>query len=323
MGLYIRRKIKKMRALLTVLIICMHISMHSQNEKKIYTEDIDNFWAAYDIILELDNFNDKLKIINELYIDKGTIGLKSFMKLRSYNDTLWVKLIDDLPKFWNSIRPNTLKVKEKSKDIEKSVIKLNQIYPELKDAKMYFTIGGLRSGGTTNKSMVLIGTEIATADSSTDVTEFKSNWLPNVFSKQSIDNLVFLNIHEYIHTQQDTRGTDVLSASIREGACDFIAELVTKTQYNSSYMQYGNNHEEEIKVQFEKEMHTKDYKNWLSNGGKMKEKADLGYFIGYKICKSYFNNSTIKSLAIKNIIELDYSNKEKIQEFLRESKYFH
>jgi hypothetical protein len=36
------------------------------------------------------------------------------------------------------------------------------LYPELREAKMYFTVGGLNSGGTTVNNMILIGTEIAT-----------------------------------------------------------------------------------------------------------------------------------------------------------------
>jgi hypothetical protein len=37
------------------------------------------------------------------------------MKARDYNDTVYVKAIDEYPKFWNSIRPNTLTIK---KDLE-------------------------------------------------------------------------------------------------------------------------------------------------------------------------------------------------------------
>ena len=305
---------------LIVLFFC--ISTYSQDKKYVNTDDIDNFWNAYDSIQKVKNFDTKIDIINNLYIKNGSKGLKAFMKVRNYSDTLWVNLIKKFPKFWNSVRTNTLKVKSKSIEIEKAVSRFKELYPDLKESEMYFTIGGLRSGGTTMKNLVLIGAEIAVADSLVDVSEFKNNWLPNVFKKQSLDNIVFLNIHEYVHTQQNYQGKDVLSESIREGACDFIAELIINTPYKSQYMIYGINNEEEIKKKFKEDMNTKRYENWLSNGSIMGEKADLGYFIGYKICKNYYDKFEDKSLAVKNIIELDYSNKKKVLEFLEKAKYF-
>jgi hypothetical protein len=70
---------------------------------------------------------------------------------------------------------------------------------------MYFTVGGLRSGGTTIDDMVLIGSEIATGNASTDVSEFPNKWLEGVFKNQKADNIIPLNIHEYVHTSKGIR----------------------------------------------------------------------------------------------------------------------
>ena len=62
-------------------------------------------------------------------------------------------------------------------------------------------------------------------------------------------------------------------------------------------------------------------KNWLYNGNDAPNgNADLGYFIGYEICKSYYNNSKNKKQALKEIIELEYT-KENVIKFLEKSKY--
>ena len=69
-------------------------------------------------------------------------------------------------------------------------------------------------------------------------------------------------------------------------------------------------------------MYGQETKDWLYNGGQApKGKADLGYFIGYVICKSYYNNSKNKTKDVKKIIELNYSKKS-VAKFLRKSKYF-
>jgi hypothetical protein len=217
---------------------------------------------------------------------------------------------------------NTLAVKEKTDEIQNAINRFKTIYPELKDAEMYFSVGGLRSGGTVQGNMVLIGTEIATGTSDVDVSEFENDWLKNVFSKQSLDNIVSLNIHEYVHTQQKGDRKRVLSQSIKEGVCDFITELVMESPKQSQYMIYGKENYEKIKAQFLKEMFSSDFSNWLYNGTQKEESADMGYFIGYEICKSYYNQATDKKRAIKDIIELNYDSDKAVEDFLKQSKFY-
>lgn len=311
-----------MKLIFTTILLLLFSNVFSQNTDKIFTSDIDNFWTAYDSIQKTTNHSKKLSFINNLYIKKGTKGLHAFMKARDYNDSLYVKLINKYPKFWNSIRANTLTIKNKTSELNKVVKNLKKLYPELKDAEMYFTIGGLRSGGTVTDNMVLVGAEIATGTPDVDMSEFKRDWLKKVFAKQSLDNIVYLNIHEYVHTQQKGGKTRVLNHSIKEGACDFIAELALQKPIETQYLSYGRSHKEEIKELFKKEMFSKKFSNWLYNGSKKGESADLGYYVGYEICKSYYENTKNKSQAIKDIIELDYNDNQTVEDFLEKSKFF-
>ncbi|UTX49093.1 Ig-like domain-containing protein [Chryseobacterium sp. MA9] len=311
-----------MKRFTTIIFSLVFASVFSQKRTKIFTSDIDNFWVAYDSIQNTNDHSRKLDLIKKLYTDKATKGLKAFMSARDYNDSLYVKLIEKYPKFWNSVRPNTLTIKTKTNEFEASVDRLKQIYPELKDAEMYFTIGGLNSGGTVSGNMVLVGAELATGLPSTDVSEFKDEWLKGVFAKQSLDNIVSLNIHEYIHTQQTGDRRRVLSQSIKEGACDLIAELVMNKPLERKYLSYGAAHTTEIKELFKKEMFTGNFTNWLYNGRQKGESADLGYYVGYEICKSYYQNAKDKKQAIKDIIELNYDSDKAVENFLTQSKFF-
>jgi len=313
-----------MKSIFTTFLLLHILSFISngQDSKKVFTADIDNFWIAYDSIQTTKDSLKQIEFIKKLYIDKGTKGLKAFMALRDYNAELWVKLIRIYPKFWKSIRPNTFTVKSFAPDIETSIKKFKELYPDLKEANMYFTIGGLRSGGTTMNDMVLVGTEIATGNATTDVSEFPTKWLEGVFKTQQADNLVALNIHEYVHTQQKGNAKTVLGQSITEGACDFITELVINKLLQKNYIVYGREHDAELKEQFKFEMFTTAYTNWLYNGSTSKTVADLGYYMGYTICKSYYNNSTDKKKAIKEIIELNYSDSTAVEDFLKRSNYY-
>ncbi|UKB77846.1 Ig-like domain-containing protein [Chryseobacterium sp. MEBOG07] len=311
-----------MKHLAALFLSLVFSSAFSQKSTKIFTSDIDNFWVAYDSIQKTDNHSKKMDLIKRLYTDKGTEGLKTFMKVRDYNDTVFVNIIDKYPKFWNSIRPNTLTIKTKTNELEASVAKLKQLYPELKEAEMYFTIGGLNSGGTVSGNKVLVGAEIATGLPSTDVSEFQDDWLKGVFAEQSLDNIVSLNVHEYIHTQQTGNRRRVLSQSIKEGACDLIAELVMNTILERKYLSYGKAHSAEVKELFKKEMFTGNFRNWLYNGRQKGESADLGYYVGYEICKLYYQHAKDKKQAVKDIIELNYDDDKAVEDFLIKSKFF-
>ncbi|HLO80128.1 MAG TPA: hypothetical protein VK166_04175 [Chitinophagaceae bacterium] len=313
-----------MKIIVTLLFIFTFIcrTAGQDNNQDVFTSDIDNFWQAYDSCQTTSDSLKRLHFIQELYIDKGTKGLKAFMRARDYSAELWVRLIYRYPKFWNSIRPNTLSVISKAGEIQQSIQKLKTLYPDLKEAKMYFTIGGLRSGGTTANMMILIGAEIATGTSETDVSEFPNKWLEGVFKNQQPDNIVPLNIHEYVHTQQKGEPRFLLGKAIKEGSCDFIMELVVGKPLQNNYIVYGREHEAELKEQFKADMYKTDSGDWLYNGSKAKTVGDLGYFMGYVISKSYYENSSDKKSAIKDIIELNYSSAHDVEDFLKKSKYF-
>jgi hypothetical protein len=314
-----------MKSVLTFIFSIVFVSAFSQSENKIFTSDIDNFWIAYDSIQKINDYSKKLDIINKLYIAKGSPGLKAFMKLEDYNDTVYINCIDQYPKFWASIRPNTLSVKNKTDELNIAISKLKKLYPKLKDAEIYFTIGGLGAGGTVADNMVLIGTEIATGNPATDVSEFKNNWYKSIFSDQSLDNLVSLDIHEYVHTQQKlNNSTQLLNQIIKEGSCDFIAELALEKPLQRKYISYGNLHLDNLKKKFKEQMFLNlgFEGNWLYNGLQKGDSADLGYYMGYEICKSYYNNSNYKTKAIKDIIELNYSDDKTVEEFLTKSKFY-
>lgn len=314
-----------MKKLLCLFLLAsgMHTALgQSAKKQKVFTEDIDRFWVAYDSIRTTTDRAKQLAFINNLYIKPGTEGLAAFMEARDYTAELWVDLINKVPKYWASIRPNTLVVKSKTKDIEKSIRQFKRLYPELREGSMYFTIGGLRSGGTVRGSKVLVGAEIATGTAQTDVSEFNNPWLATVFKEQSVDNIVPLNVHEYVHTQQHTEDAGVLGQSLKEGACDFIAELVMRKQLQASYLTYGVAHEQELRETFKQDMFTAEYSGWLYNGANASTTADLGYFMGYAINKAYYAQAKNKRQAIKDIIELEYAKPEAVEGFLKQSGYY-
>lgn len=296
-----------------------------ENKKTVQTLDIDHFWEAFDHLKNCNTRKDSILTFQTMYLDKATDGLIDFIDARQFTAEKFVNSVARLPKFFNSIRKNTLEVKRALPIVEEIVSKFQQVYPNFKPFKVCFAIGLVNTGGTVSGKFLLIGSEITTSTKNTDLSEFNNS----AFSKQlangediiqKIKNMV---AHEYVHTQQTTPydknaiGCGLLYSVMSEGFCDFIGELTSGSQINLVAREYGDKHEKELWQQLKNELCNNSAKNWIYNYSTVKDKpGDLGYYMGYKIAEEYYKNATDKKQAVTDIIEMNDPIK-----FLQLSKY--
>jgi len=296
------------------------------HENNVISTDIDNYWEAYDKIRSTQDSTLQMQYIHEYYLDKASPGLKAIIWARRYKAEEFVVNINNYPKFWESIRANTHQSKELSGELKKGVQKLKYIYPDLKPASIYFTVGAFRTGGTTVENLVLIGSEISMTNAQTETSEFGEtlSHLPSFFKKNPIDNIVFLNVHEYIHTQQvQAIGSNLLSQCLREGISEYITEIALDMESTTPAIKYGKANDAKVRKVFTRSMFSKNYGFWLwSNVENEFKMRDLGYYIGYAIADKYYKKSDNKKEAIKTLIELDYQNSEAVEKFINEVEYF-
>ena len=314
------------QALITLLLLISILTTFTQQTSNFIATDIPNFWTAYDKIRHTTDSVAQYNYINTLYIDKGTPGLKAIMQARSYTAKSFVDAINNYPLFWASIRNNTQRAGDYVKAIQTDVDKIKLVYPELKPADIYFTIGALRTGGTTLNGMVLIGSEIALADKKTVTTEFpeRMSHLRPYFDTNPIETIVFGNVHEYIHTQQQTTiCSTLLGQSVMEGVAEFIAVKATGKQSTLPAISYGKQNFEQVRLRFIEQMFNPASGFWLySNATNEFNTRDLGYYTGYEICERYYNKAAYKKRAVKEMIELDYNDLEALKKFVDSSGYF-
>ena len=101
----------------------------SPKEARLVVSDIDNFWRAYDLAQKETSREKKIEIYQREYFDKGSVGLKDFFKLRIETTENLVATIDSMPKYYASIRGETLQVSKMRSQILKSFQKLKKTYP--------------------------------------------------------------------------------------------------------------------------------------------------------------------------------------------------
>ncbi|MFL9843726.1 Ig-like domain-containing protein [Flavobacterium rhizosphaerae] len=306
-----------MKSIASIVIILTFFNTVSA--QKIITSDIDNFWLAYDSLRKAEN--GKSEILEALFLNKKTDGLSAFMKIKNFDETDYLEVMDRYPLFWNSIRSNTLIDKRKIKSINKALNKLKQLYPINSNGNIYYIIGTLKSGGTINNKDLLLGIEKIVGDKNTIVSEFENQNLQEMFQFTNASKLEQITIHEFVHTFQKEGEINLLSKAIKEGSCDFVAELALNRKFISNYIDYGFKNYESVKSEFKKEMFSQNFQNWFYNGDRNKN-PDLGYFVGYVISKKYYEKSTDKQQAIKDLIEVNFNDESEVLQILEKSKYF-
>ena len=97
--------------LLFSLLIFTSFELFAQNDQQtVVSSDIDLFWAAYDKVQATPDSVAQLKMLQEMYVDKGTPGLKAFMEAKGYTAEAWLNCIRNYPKYWASIRKKPIKL---------------------------------------------------------------------------------------------------------------------------------------------------------------------------------------------------------------------
>lgn len=311
-----------MKALLLLFVLTLSVSVSAQSENaevnrdpaaaKIVTSDIALFWKAYD---KATAEND-LVVYRDEYLKKGSAGLKEFWRVRIGNSCELVNTINYAPKYYAAMRGQSAKIDSFEPKIRKSFQNLKEIYPEAVFPDVYFLVGRMNSGGTLTKTGLLIGIEMYAKTGETNMSNF-SDWHKAVLD--SMERIPFIVAHELVHYQQDHPADDqtLLRRSISEGAADFIASLIAGGHINGKLHEYGDPIEAELWKEFKTEMNGNDVSNWLYQGNEAKDRpADLGYYIGYKIAQSFYERSSDKKAAVKQILEI-----KDFKKFLADSGY--
>ncbi|WP_207493320.1 DUF2268 domain-containing putative Zn-dependent protease [Aridibaculum aurantiacum] len=280
---------------------------------EIRTEDIDNFWRLFDRIH--DKNSDEL--FTSEYIVKGSPGIRTFYEVRMQSRaTNLLESVRQRQKYYESIRPITLQVKNYKPAIKEAARKIKELYPDAIFPPTTFIVAHLNSFGTADGGGgQLISTEFFLNPSQLDTAGI-GEWERSVLTDTS--KLLGIVVHENIHIQEKSKwDPSLLGRCTVEGLCDFITQLVLGYNINSRIHDYGNRHEKELWEKFSKQMHGKDVDEWLYNGMSAKDyPADLGYYIGYKICEAYYDKAVDKKQAVKDILEI-----QDFKKFLADSGY--
>lgn len=258
----------------------------------IHIEDVARFYKVYGAA----NGHPTAEQLQRDYIDPGSDGLHELAKLRNVSGTTIVEELNKRPEIYSDAKRCMAVLPRTRERLEVAFHKLGQLYPEAKFPPVTIAVGrGKPVGVGSPVTGVQIGLEALCA-----IKYFDSN---------VEDRFVHVTVHEYAHVQQvralvDDQRPTVLEASLIEGAAEFTAELISGGVSGPELRTRAEGHEKEIETAFVADADKTDLSQWLYNGT-LDKQGDLGYWVGYRIVKSYYEHASDKRQAFREILQMN------------------
>jgi hypothetical protein len=258
---------------------------------RLVTSDIDRFWTAVGRAPE----DSLARYLRREYIEPGSAGLQDFIPGRIKSSAALAESYRKNRARYDAARPNMARIAEAAPQIHAAFRRFKAMYPEAKFPDVYFVVGRFNSGGTSKPSGLILGAEMI----------------------RDVNGLPWLAAHELVHFQQRDSGSPTLLAqAFAEGTADFVASLVMDRDDSSEKYRYGLAHEHELWTEFAPQMHGTERGIWMYTKPPGDRPNDLGYFIGSRIARAYYERATDKRAALRELILAD-----DVDEILRRSGY--
>jgi hypothetical protein len=263
---------------------------------EIHTEDVARFYQVYDAA----GGHPTAEQLERDYLAPGTPALHRFAQLRNVTGVRIASAIADHPQTYTKARSCLAVLPAVTRRLTAALSKLSALYPNARRAPVSFVVGRGRPVGITEPGGVTMGLEALCA------ADFMN---PNLE-----DRFVRTIAHEYGHVQQSPAqqaldpgvpGATVLTMSLMEGTGEFVAELVAGGVGDYQHAAWTHGKEMEIETAFLRDQDKTDLSAWMYNGpGDASHPGDLGYWVGYRIVKAYYERAPDKHAALKAIFEM-------------------
>lgn len=258
---------------------------------EIQTEDVTRFFSVYDTA----EGRPTAEQLQRDYLDLGTAGLHHLTRVRNVNAENIARAVATQPELYTNARSCLAALPRVRERLHRTFDTLVDLYPQAQ-----------RPAVTV---LVSRGKPVAIAESEQGVQialEAMCSKIAAKFLSASVDDrFVSVIAHEYIHVQQapERANPTVLQRALEEGVAEFLGELISGDIANVAVHQSAENRELEIEIRFAADLEKIDLSAWFDNTTP-DDVGQLGYWVGYRIAKSYYQNAPDKRGAIHEMIQI-------------------
>lgn len=292
-------------ALLPAVVLATS-SNHDPDAARIVTDDVARFWQAHDEAGALADAARRSEVHERRYLQPGSAGLQAFVRLRIGSSDQLAKTIAAHPRYYAALRTQTADLAAREPAIRAPWRRLAELVPEAVFPDVYLLVGRMNSGGTLTDTGLLVGLEMYGRGPDTPLDEL-GDWHRAVIG--TMDMLPHIVAHELVHYQQRpgrVQQDTLLAAALREGSADFVAELISGRHINAHVHAWADPRAAQLWSEFERVMLGSELAPWLYGGTPVDGRpADLGYWIGYRLSKSFHQRANDKQAALRALLQID------------------
>lgn len=300
-----------------ILALVLAIATHShadpltgEFQSRYHYDDIDRFFISYGRFLDIGEPSAFAS-----YLEAGTTGLKDFEEHFGLTPENLSATVQKYPAFFSSIRGLKPTIQSQEDALDVMFENLQALFPGHALPEVYFLVGGLRAGGQAGDgNYVMVAAELYADMRGADLSDVSAK--SRMFSPKDIVHIV---AHEAAHIiQEEIQGsarylsiyTDeekgtLIAYSLREGAANLVAKLVSGNHINQEAEAYGMRHEAELWQLFREQALDTELGDWFFY--KPKEHPDwprdLGYWIGYRMAQKCYESASDKSRMLVRILD--------------------
>ncbi|HEX5793107.1 MAG TPA: DUF2268 domain-containing putative Zn-dependent protease [Rheinheimera sp.] len=257
------------------------------------TEDVALFYHVYDKA----NGQPTAAQLQQQYLDKGSAGLHLFAQLRNISGQRIADTLAANPALYADAKRCLTVLPQAQRRLEQALHKLTQLYSEARLPHVTIAVGrGKPVAIGAPDTGIQVGLEALCA----------IDWLnPDVE-----DRIVYVLAHEYVHVQQvqahaisKKQTPTVLEISLLEGIAEFVGELIAGQVAYSRNAAAAAGRELEIETRFAADIDNTDLSAWAYNAT-AQTPGDLGYWVGYRIAKAYYQHAADKRQALHDMLQM-------------------
>ena len=319
---------KKINFIWTIFIVVL-LTFSCQNEKgknqlnEYVTQDIHNFYDMFSQLESANSLSDTLKIINKSYLNKASIGLQNYLEYERINNKRdieqeYLKVIRLFPKYFQSQKSLISDIENQLKEYDKYFQKIEEVYFDAEFQPTYLSIGFFNTQGQmVYPKTIFMGLEASIRNGLTDYSEFPENYSWLINDPTTYKDLGYLIIHENLHTLQKINAdkNSILDQAIIEGASVFLTEYICGKEsligiagVDKNMVEYAKKNKDNIWMEFRADLKSpENFSKWFWSSD-TKYPYSMGYYMGYMICKSYYENQENKEQAVRVLIEVNDPN---------------
>jgi hypothetical protein len=247
------------------------------------------------VLRSLEAGGDTLAVLQRDYLAVGSAGLREYAERFSLTEGTLREALRRNPAAYADLDALAASILSREAALRAAFAKLLELFPGAVFPPVWFVAGHMGAGGNASAVGALIAAERYAGD---------------------VDAVVPLALHELAHFQSGmVQGVEtysrvfgpersLLALALREGTAELIAELTTGAHTNPAAAAYGQSREAELCRRFRSEMHRRDTGDWMYVRPSSGAPADLGYWIGYRVARAYYEGSHDRQRAIREMIAL-------------------